>query len=90
MSQMRLGSGIAVAVAQTSSYSSDSTPSLEPPYAAGVALKKKDKKKNLVGNTICYHLDIKYDTNEPTYETETVTDIENKRMVTKEERSREG
>ena len=42
-SQMRLGSGIAVAVVEASSYSSDSTPSLEPPDAAGAALKRQNK-----------------------------------------------
>ena len=40
-SQMHLGSGIAVAMAEASSWSSDSTSSLELPYAAGVALKRK-------------------------------------------------
>ena len=38
---MRLRSGIAVAVAQASSYSSNWTLPCEPPYSAGVALKKK-------------------------------------------------
>ena len=38
--QKWLGSRVAVAVAQAEGYSSDSTPSLEPPYAAGEALKK--------------------------------------------------
>ena len=44
-SQMRLGScvAIAVAVAQAGSYSSNSTPSLDLPYAAGVALKKQKR-----------------------------------------------
>ena len=36
-SQIQLRSCIAVAVVWASSYSSDWTPSLEPPYAAGVA-----------------------------------------------------
>ena len=44
-SQMRLGSGIAVAVAQANSCRSNSTSSLEPPYAVGVALKKQAKTK---------------------------------------------
>ena len=43
--QMRLGSGIAVAVAWASSCSSDSAPSWELPYAAGAAPKSKKKKK---------------------------------------------
>ena len=49
---MCLGSCIAVAVVQASSYNSDSTPSLEPPYAAGVALEKgkKTKKKKKKAN----------------------------------------
>ena len=37
----RLGSGVAVAMVKASGYSSD-----EPPYAMGVALKKKKKKKD--------------------------------------------
>ena len=40
-----LGFQVAVAVAQASSYSSDWTLAWEPPYAMGVALKKKTKKK---------------------------------------------
>ena len=44
-SQTQLGSGIAVAVVQASSHSSDWTPSLGIPYALGGALKKKKKKK---------------------------------------------
>ena len=40
--QMWLGSGIAVASAEASSYSSDLTPSLEISYAAPVALKKNN------------------------------------------------
>ena len=34
---------VAVAVAQASSYSSDSTLAWEPPYAMGAALKKKER-----------------------------------------------
>ena len=50
---MWLGSGVAVAVA--SGYSSDLTPSLELPYAAGVALKNqkqtnKQTKKECLGD----------------------------------------
>ena len=41
---MCLGSGIAGAVAQASSCSSDLTPAQELPYVAGAALKKKKKK----------------------------------------------
>ena len=41
---MRLRTGVAVAVVQASVYSSDLIPSLGTPHAAGVALKKKDKK----------------------------------------------
>ena len=44
-SQMWLGYGIAVAVVQASSCSSDQTSSLERPYAARVVLKSKKKKK---------------------------------------------
>ena len=40
-----LRSGVAVALAQASSYSSDSTPSLETAVCSGAALKIKDKKK---------------------------------------------
>ena len=40
-----LGPGIAVAVAQASSYSSDEIPAWEPPYAAGVALKRQKEKR---------------------------------------------
>jgi len=43
---MWLGSCIAVAVVQVGSCSSDSTPSLEPPYDKGAALKRKKEKKN--------------------------------------------
>ena len=43
--QMHLGSSVAVAVVLAGSYSSDSTPSLELPYAAGAALESKKKKK---------------------------------------------
>ena len=43
--QTRLGSGVAVAVVQAGSCSSDSTSAWELPYAAGVALKSKKKKK---------------------------------------------
>ena len=42
---MWLGSGIAVAVAQASSCSSDSTPSLELPYDMGAALKRLKNKQ---------------------------------------------
>ena len=42
---MQLRSGVAVAVAQTSGYSSNSTLAWEPPCAADVALKDKKKKK---------------------------------------------
>ena len=43
---MRLRSGVAVAVAQAGSYSSDSKPfAWEPPYAKSAALKKKRKKE---------------------------------------------
>ena len=42
------GVAVAVAVAWASSYSSDSTPSLEPSYAVGAVLKRqKDKKIKL-------------------------------------------
>ena len=45
--QERLGSGVAVAVVQAGSCSSNSTPSLELPYATGVALKnRKQNKRN--------------------------------------------
>ena len=44
-SQTQHGPITAVAVVQASSYSSDSTPSLETSYAALIALKKKKKKK---------------------------------------------
>ena len=44
---MRFRSGVAVAVAQASSCSSNMTPSLEPPYALGVALKTTTTKTNL-------------------------------------------
>ena len=44
-SQTRFRSGVAVAVAQDGSYSSDSTPSLGTPYDVGAALKKKKKKR---------------------------------------------
>ena len=40
---MWLGSCVAVAVVEASGYSSDSTPSLEPPHAVGAALKKTKK-----------------------------------------------
>ena len=40
-SQMQLRSGVAVAVAQAGSYSSDSTPSLGTSYSSGVALKRQ-------------------------------------------------
>ena len=43
--KMWLGSGIAVAVVQSGSCSSDSTPSLGTPYATGEALKSKKKKE---------------------------------------------
>ena len=43
---MWLGSCIAVALAQAGGYSSDWTPTWEPPHAVGVALKReKDKNK---------------------------------------------
>jgi len=48
MSQTWLGSGIAVAVAWASGYSSDSTPSLgtsTSPYVTCMALRRKKKKK---------------------------------------------
>ena len=38
---MHLGSSVAVAVVLAGVYSSDSTPSLEPPYAAGAALESR-------------------------------------------------
>jgi len=44
-SQTWLGSCVAMAVAQASSCSSDSTPGVELPYAMGVAPKRKEKKK---------------------------------------------
>ena len=44
-SQTRLGSQVAVAVMQAGSCSSDLTPSWELPYATGVALEKRKKKK---------------------------------------------
>ena len=46
--QTRLGSHIAVALAQAGSYSSDSTLAWEPPYAVGVALEKAEKKKKRI------------------------------------------
>ena len=42
---MWLGYGVAVAVGQASRCSSDLNPSLELPYAIGIAIKKKKKKK---------------------------------------------
>ena len=43
---MWLGSHVAVAVEEAEGCSSNSTPSLEPPYAMGVALKNKKRKKD--------------------------------------------
>ena len=43
--QTRLGSGVAVAVVQAGSCSSDSTPAWEPLYATSMALKSKKQKK---------------------------------------------
>ena len=43
--QRWFGSGVAVAVVQASSYSSDSTPAWEPPYATGAAIRKPKKRK---------------------------------------------
>ena len=40
-----LGPGIAVAMVQAGGCSSDSTPSLEPPYAVGAAMKRQKAKK---------------------------------------------
>lgn len=48
----RLRFGIAVAVAQTSICTSDSTPSLELPHTLGTALRKKQKKNKRVGANI--------------------------------------
>ena len=45
---MWLGSGMAVAVVQAGSCSSDVTPSLGPPYAAGAALKRQEKKNIMI------------------------------------------
>jgi len=42
---MQLGSSVAVAVVQASSYSSNLTPSLGTPYATDAALKRQKKKK---------------------------------------------
>ena len=42
---MRLGYGVDVVVLQDSSYSSDLTPSLEPPYATSAAQKRQKSKK---------------------------------------------
>ena len=47
-SQMQLRSGVVVAVVQTGGYSANWTPSWEPPYAAGVALKRPKKKKSFM------------------------------------------
>ena len=44
-SQSQLGSGVALAVVQAGSCSSDQTPGLEPPYAVSAALKKDKKTK---------------------------------------------
>ena len=44
---MRLGSGVAVAVAQASGYISDSTPARELLCVANAARKKKKKKKKM-------------------------------------------
>ena len=49
---MQLGSGVAVAVTQASSCSSNSTASLELPYAVGTALKIKKEKKHITDKTI--------------------------------------
>jgi len=40
---MQLGSGMAVAVVEASSFSSDLTLAWEPPYAAGAAIKNQTK-----------------------------------------------
>ena len=45
--QIQLRSGMAVAVMQACRYSSDLTPSLELPYAASAAVRKKIKKAGL-------------------------------------------
>ena len=50
--QMRLRSRVAVAVASAGSCSSDAPLAWELPYAAGVALKLKKKKKNLTQKQI--------------------------------------
>ena len=50
-SQTQLRSGIAVALVQASSYSSDETPAQEPPYAMDAAL-EKTKKKNIYNMVI--------------------------------------
>ena len=44
-SQKWFRSGVAVAVVETGSYSSDLTPAWELPYATGAALKNKKSKK---------------------------------------------
>ena len=44
-SQMWLGSGVAVALAQAGGYSSNWTPAWEPPHAAGAALEKTESQK---------------------------------------------
>ena len=44
-SQNQLGSGVAAAVMQASSYSSNQTPTYEPPHAKGVALEKMKRQQ---------------------------------------------
>ena len=51
-SQIRLGSGIAVAVGYASSHNSNSTLAQELPYTEGTAIKKKKKKSSPVVQTI--------------------------------------
>ena len=55
--QMQLGSGIAVALAQAGGYSSNSTPSWEPPYATDISLIKKKRKEKKNGCTIDLYRD---------------------------------
>ena len=57
--QMRLGSGVAVAGVQAGGYSSNLTPTLGTPYAAGAALKDKNKTKQNKTNMSELSFDIK-------------------------------
>ena len=81
---MPLGSGVAIAVAQAGSCSSDLTPAQEIPYAAGVALKSPPKKEinrprdyHSKEDKDIYHMTslifgiLKNDTNELIYKRET-------------------